>query len=111
MPLYPQATSIPTYLHRPNGGGNPEANEPPFDWGALVPFYIHPLRVAIIEALLWIDKPLSATDVKKLLDDGTTVGLISYHVKELAATGAIRKVRSRQVRGARETFYRLAAAR
>jgi hypothetical protein len=33
----------------------------PFDWSALVPRVAHPLRVAIVEALLWIDRPLPST--------------------------------------------------
>lgn len=38
-----------------------EGNEPlPFDWAALVPLVVHPMRVTIIEALCWVGEPLSA---------------------------------------------------
>lgn len=94
-------TVMPFPQHQPR-------KSPPFDWGVLVPFLIHPLRVAIIEALLWIDRPLSASELKRLFgEDGRTVGLISYHVNELAKTGVIRKQGYRQRRGARETFYQI----
>ncbi len=91
-------------------GGKPaEGDETAFHWCALVPFCIHPLRVATIEALLWVGTPLSATDLKKLFDEeGKTVGLISYHVNELAKMGVLKEVRNRQVRGVTETFYKIA---
>lgn len=106
----PSSQVIPTLAspRKAIGNGKPaDGDGPPFDWATLVPFCVHPLRVTIIEALVWIGKPLSATDIKKILDNGTTVGLVSYHVKELAKVGAIKKVRSRQVRGAVETYYKL----
>jgi hypothetical protein len=85
-----------------------EGGEPSFDWGALVPRVIHPMRVAIIEAMLWTGQPLSATDMRKVHDEKHTVGFISYHFTELKKAKAIKQVRQRQVRGAQERFYFLA---
>lgn len=80
-----------------------------FDWSALVPRIVHPLKVAIIEALQWIDTPLSSTDLRKVFGgDRFSLNLIAYHASQLAKLGAIRPVSSRQVRGATETFYSLA---
>jgi hypothetical protein len=65
------------------------------------------LKVAIIEALAWIGKPLSATDLNKVLDNRFGLGNVAYHLGELAKTGAVKRTRSRQVRGAVEKFYGL----
>ncbi len=83
-----------------------KGGEPSFEWDVLVPRAIHPLRVAIIEALRWVDRPLSASELTKLIDD-QDAGLshISYHVGRLADVGALKKVRQRQVRGSTEKFY------
>lgn len=75
-----------------------------FDWGALTPRVVHPLKVAIVEAMLWIDRPLSASELRELLGQSSTSG-VSYHVKQLAKHGAIRKVREQQVRGVMKTSY------
>lgn len=49
------------------GGEGDEA----FDWDALVPRIIHLVKVAVVEALLYIGQPLSKTDITKLLGDPT----------------------------------------
>ena len=81
--------------------------EPAFDWAALAPRLLHPMKVAIIEALLWIGKPLSAPQLAELFDDPPKRSSISYHLKELAALRVVRIVWSRPVRGAREKFFGL----
>jgi hypothetical protein len=83
-----------------------EGGELSFDWGALVPRVVHPLKVIIIEALLWVGRPLSASDLSKLVDD-QEFGLshISYHAVTLREIGALKVVRKRQVRGSTEKFY------
>ncbi|HYJ22207.1 MAG TPA: hypothetical protein VEW07_09320 [Solirubrobacterales bacterium] len=82
-----------------------ESRPLPFDWGALVPRLVHPMKVTIIEALSWIGEPLSATDFRKLLDGGFSVGFISYHLKGVAKTGVLEMVRERPARNSREKFY------
>jgi hypothetical protein len=82
-----------------------KANELVFDWTSLLPL-VHPLKVAIVEALLYLGQPLSATDISKSFGtarDG--LSYVSYHVTSLAKAGVLTKVSDRQVRGARETFY------
>lgn len=82
-----------------------ERGELPFDWAALVPRIMHPMRVTIVEAFRWLGQPLSPTDLKWILDEEFSVSFVSYHVRELARVGVLEKVRTRQVRGAQETFY------
>lgn len=84
-----------------------EGGEPSFDWAMLVPHVVHPLKVAIVEALLYMEQPLSPSQLAKLFD-GTEEGYVSrasYHVGELAKSGAIEQVGTRQVRGATQRFY------
>lgn len=77
-----------------------------FGWDALVPRIVHPLKVAIIEALWWIGRPMSASDLTKVIDD-EEIGLshVSYHMVTLAKAGAIKVVRRRRIRGSTEKFY------
>jgi len=83
-----------------------------FDWGSLVPRVIHPLKVASIEALEWIDQPLSASELTKIIDnEHYGVANISYHLNKLAQVDALEIVRERQVRGAVEKFYFFPAAK
>jgi repressor of nif and glnA expression len=85
-----------------------ERSEPqPFDWTVLVPFFIHPVRVEIIEAMHWIGEPLSASDLNKVLEGRFGSPYISYHLLKLAEVKVIEKVRERQVRGAMEKFFSL----
>ncbi len=98
-------------MHKPSFNITPGKGDEPltFDWASLVPFVIHPTRVAIIEALCWIGAPLSAIDLKNLFaEEELSTSYISYHVAELAKMGAIVKVRERQVRGATKKSYFLA---
>jgi hypothetical protein len=77
-----------------------------FDWGELVPLIVHPLKVTIIEAIDWIDEPLSASDLTKVIDR-KKFGLshVSYHLNQLGKVGALKVVRRRRVRGSVEKFY------
>lgn len=76
-----------------------------FDWAWLVPRVIHPTKVAIIEAMLWIDRPISASELEKVFEGQIGLGVASYHVKELAKMGVLVRVGERQVRGALQVFY------
>lgn len=79
-----------------------------FRWEALVPCVIHPLKVAIIEAMNWVGQPLSATDLTKVIAEPEWgLAHVSYHVQKLVDAGALVKVGQRKVRGSLEKFYRL----
>lgn len=84
----------------------PHGDEAGFDWAVLVPLYIHPAKIAIIEALRWIQEPLSANELVHLLGPSNyRLGTLAYHLNDLADRGAIEQVYERQVRGARETYF------
>lgn len=77
---------------------------------ALVPLVINPIQLAIIEALTWINRPLSATQLTHALNGlggkkGTYPGLMSYHLRALMDFGVLEIARTRSVRGTTETFF------
>ena len=88
--------------HSPNGGQELS------HWDRLVPLLIHPVKVSVIEAMTWLEVPVSPRELDRLLDEQFGVSLISYHVKGMAEAGAIESVSQKQVRGAIQTFYVLA---
>jgi hypothetical protein len=75
-------------------------------WGTLVPHVVHPAKVAAIEAMLWMEQPLSCIQLVNLFDgDDLYLSLVSYHVGQLVEFGVLQRTGSRQRRGATETFY------
>ena len=77
-----------------------------FDWGALVPHVVHPIKVAMVETIAWIGEPLSASQLEKVFEGGGySVQVISYHAKMLAGWGVLEIVEERQVRGVVEKTY------
>lgn len=85
----------------------PERDEQLFDWERLVPLLVHPAKVAIVEALEWMEQPLSPTEMVILFDDDRDfyLSLVAYHVRGLVKVGVLEVVESRKVRGATEKFY------
>jgi DNA-binding transcriptional ArsR family regulator len=77
-----------------------------FDWGALVLHAVHPAKVAIMEAMLRLQEPLSATRLAKVLGgSGYSLGVVSHHLQGLARWGAVELVKVRQVGGVIEKIY------
>jgi len=66
---------------------------------------VHPTKVAIIEAMQWIDRPLSARELREVLDNETTLSLVAYHLRSLAGQATVVVISERRVRGATERFY------
>jgi DNA-binding transcriptional ArsR family regulator len=81
----------------------------PFDWDALIPITVHPVKVAIIEAMEWIEVPVSPKELDRAFDEEFGVSLVSYHMRTLADAGLVERVRQQSVRGAVQSFYTLAA--
>jgi hypothetical protein len=71
-----------------------------------IPQFLHPAKVAIIEAIVWIEEPLSASQLKAVLEHRDwDLSLIAYHVKQLWEKGVLECVLCQQVRGAVQHFY------
>jgi Helix-turn-helix domain len=80
-----------------------------FNWDTLVPYLVHPVKVAIIEAMEWVDVPLSPRELDRIFDEEFGVSLVAYHMRTLAEVGVVEKVGEQPVRGALQTFYSLSA--
>jgi hypothetical protein len=79
-----------------------------FNWGQLVARVLHPKQVAIIEALLWINEPLSAEDLKLLFEDRPSASVMTHHLRRLTKLDAVKIVaRARSRRSVTSIAYRL----
>jgi hypothetical protein len=80
-----------------------------FDWSVLVPRTIHPLKVAIIEAMEWIGQPLAASElvlvIEELDNEKFGVSHVAYHLTRLEKMGALKVMKKEQVRGALKKYY------
>ena len=80
-----------------------------FQWDSLVPHFVHPIKVAIIEAMLWTGRPLSASELARIFLEEFDLSLVSYHLNKLAEAGVFVQVGERQVRGAVQRFFYFSA--
>lgn len=77
-----------------------------FCWGSLVAATIHPVKVAILEALLWVHEPLSATELEKILGGGDhNLDVVLHHLRGLTRFEVIEVTDTRRARGAREKYF------
>jgi len=88
--------------------GRPVDPTPIFD--ALTAAAVGPIKLAAIEAMLWIESPLSPTLLVEVLagleiEGKLYPGRISYHLGVLEEFGLIEKVHRRRVRGAWENYF------
>ena len=81
------------------------------DWSALVALIVHPTKVLIVEAMDWIDMPLSSSELAFVFGEKMSVSAISYHVNSLARYGVLRRQGKHKVRGAWKTSYVLLRCR
>ncbi len=81
-----------------------------FCWGTIVAKVIHPIDVQIIEALRWIEQPLSAGDLAQLFNDGHSWAKIGRHLRRLAKLDAIEISEPITLRKAIDVRYRLVVA-
>jgi hypothetical protein len=79
-----------------------------FKWDVLVARAVHPIQVAVIEAMQWIDRPLATSELSKLFDNAYSVSHLGYHVTALAKMEAIRATHCERVRGTIKQYYVLA---
>ncbi len=75
------------------------------DWHALVPRLVHETKVWIIEAMRWIDRPLSARELERISGGRKSISIFEYHLLSLVGAGGIRRVSRKPVRGAHESRY------
>lgn len=54
------------------------------DWVDLVPLIVHETKLIILEAMLWIDEPMSAVDIDVMVGEKIGTSSLSYHLRSLA---------------------------
>lgn len=82
-----------------------------FDWAALAARLLHPTQVAIIEAHRYVGGRLSSVELIRLFGpEAPPLSSLAYHTRALVAHGVLEDAGGRQVRGAREHYYRLAGS-
>ncbi len=79
-------------------------------WEELIDLHFNPHKVAIIEAMLWIEQPLSAAELQRILKNKEPLSTTAYHIRALARLGALDLVSEEKVRGRLKKSYSLAAA-
>jgi DNA-binding transcriptional ArsR family regulator len=87
------------------GGSQANADVAAVDWDRLLVALLHEDQLHIIEAMRWIDQPLSAVQLVQVLDESLGLPHISYHLRRLRKHRLIETSWTRRVRGARQTFY------
>ena len=78
-------------------------------WETALLALLHPVQIAIVEALRWIGEPLSPVVLVAVFEDEIGLNYVSYHCRRLIAAGVLAEVGGRQVRGAYEHHYQLTA--
>ena len=63
-------------------------------WSALPEKVMHRVRVPMVEALWWIEEPLSAMTTVDVLDGYITVWDAAYHLRVLKSLGVVEPVPS-----------------
>jgi predicted ArsR family transcriptional regulator len=70
--------------------------------------FVHPTKVLIIEAMGWINRPISASELEYVFDQILSMKAISYHLVSLANDGVATLVEKRKERGRWKRLYILA---
>ena len=91
----------------PTNGISPAGGEP-FPWDSLVSRVMHPIQVAVIEAMLWVGLPLAPSDLCPMFENEYSPSHVAYHAKALAERGVLVLVDTEPVRGAIRHNYLLA---
>jgi hypothetical protein len=83
------------------GGGDPDQF-----WATLGARLLHPIQVQIIEAMLWVDRPMSASVLVKVFGEELRLSTVAYHVRRLGSLCALKTVNTRvPSRGSPERLY------
>lgn len=95
-----------SYASRADGDAKTGGWDERFLWESLIPRLLSPVRVAIIEAIRCIGRPLTANDLAMMFfRPDYYLARMDYHLKAMAKHGALEKIESRSVRGAKEHYY------
>lgn len=77
------------------------------NWVTALFALLHPAQVAIVEAHLWIGRPLSARALYEIFFPEWPPNTASYHVRRLATAGVLEELYATPGRGGVERHYGL----
>jgi hypothetical protein len=67
---------------------------------------LHPAQILIMEAIQWIGRPLSPTQLREVFEKKRPLALLAYHCRRLVELGVLMTLAWQvPVRGTIETFY------
>jgi DNA-binding transcriptional ArsR family regulator len=78
---------------------------PEVDLAAVFGPLVHPTKIQIIEAMRWIGRPLSASELVHVFDEKTGLASVSYHLTALRKLHVMDRVGKERVRGAWKTHH------
>jgi hypothetical protein len=92
------ASTAPSEQDVPANGTPAGPSDSPFPgWERFVPQFVHPVKVAVVEALLYIGEPLSAPQFARLfIGEGESFreSNVRYHLSHLVKAGVLEVVPS-----------------
>lgn len=68
---------------------------------------IHPTQLLILEAIWWIEAPLSPTLLQRIYEDRVDLSNFAYHCRRLEALEVLEQVDEIPVRGVSEKLFDL----
>jgi len=75
-------------------------------WEPFWPHFMPAVKTAIVEALAWVDEPMSAVQLHRSFDGELwSLNLVSHHLHSLAKLGLLEVTAEHRVRGATQTFF------
>lgn len=78
-------------------------------WAALAARLLHPVQVQIIEALSWIDEPLSASDLAEIVNAKLRRSQFVHHLRRLDRIDAIELAERPTLQNATSIRFRLSS--
>jgi hypothetical protein len=96
---------MPAKAPPPDGEETMSGGASELDWSALVPHFVHETKVWVIEAMRWIDRPLSARELAKISDECKSISIFEHHLLSLVKAGGVNRVSRQRVRGTQENRY------
>jgi hypothetical protein len=101
------ATAI---VRLPEGERPPLKRQPRVSWPSLIDYHVHPVQVAVVEAMRWIGGPLSARELWLVEVGEPAYQNVAYHVRVLVDLGLMEQTHKSAARGSEEKFYVLSRA-
>lgn len=67
--------------------------------------FIHPTKLAIVEAMSWLERPLSISELELILESGDRCPALAYHLNSLASFELLEQTETRRARGSTEPYF------